>query len=357
MQTFTVHALPDITIIPPTGFCADETNIDLQTFVNPSGGTFTGDYVSGTIFNPSDAGAGNHTVTYSVTDANTCTNTANISIPVFELPVISFTPQSEICIDDDAIALTATTQKTIHTISFTGNGVTNPIGNDWFFNPSVAPEQTETIYTIDVSIEDTDGCSAQTNADIHVFYTEPPIVTNASAVSQNVTETTIPAITSVGSLITIYDDILSTNQVGTGASYTAPATTVIDNTTLQGKAGVYTYYFTQTQNNCESVATPGTLTITDCPVPAPLVENKQICYGETTPELTATGSATADIYWKNTNSDLLETASSYTPTETEPGTYTFYVSQFDHVEQCEGPQAQVQLRIINLPIVSITNMP
>ncbi len=354
-QTFTVHALPEITIQPIDGFCADVTTVDLTVFAQPTDGTFTGNHVHTTTFNPLEAGAGNHTVTYSVTDANNCTNTADITIPVFELPIITFTPQSSICIDDAEIKLTATTQKTIQNILFSGDGVTN--GNDWYFNPNSAPKQTETIYTITVLIEDTDGCSAQSDADIHVFYTEPPLVTHTSAISQNITETNIPAITAIGNIISIYDDISTLNQIGTGNSFTPPASTVIDNITHQGIVGIYTYYFTQTQNNCESVATPGIFTVTDCPVPAPQGENKQICYGETIPTLSVLGNETADIYWKNSHAELLNTASSYTPTETEPGIYTFYVSQFDHAEQCEGPQTQIQLHIFDLPIVSITNMP
>lgn len=356
-QSFTVHALPEITITPPIGFCADETNVDLQTFAQPTGGTFTGSFVSGSIFNPSEASPGTHTVSYSITDIHDCTQSEDIQIPVFELPVITFTPPSSLCIDDEEISLEATIQKTIQSISFSGDGVSNPHTNEWVFNPQTAPTQTETIFSITVTITDTETCSAQENADIHVFYTEPPTITNASEVSQNVTEATIPEILAAGNLIQIYEDALATNQIASGNTFTAPGSVVIDNTTQEGKAGVYTYYFTQTQNSCESVPVPGTLTITDCPVPAPLVEHMQICFGEPTPTLTATGSATADIIWHGSTGDVLDTAPSYLPSVTEPGLYTYYVSQYDHTEQCEGPQAQVQLRIFNLPTVQITNMP
>jgi hypothetical protein len=49
---------------------------------NPSGGTYTGPGVSGGVFDPSVAGVGNWTITYSFTDVNNCTGTATQIIHV-----------------------------------------------------------------------------------------------------------------------------------------------------------------------------------------------------------------------------------------------------------------------------------
>lgn len=51
-------------------------------FASPTGGTYSGTGVSGTTFDPAVTGTGSHTVTYSYTDANGCTNTAGAIIVV-----------------------------------------------------------------------------------------------------------------------------------------------------------------------------------------------------------------------------------------------------------------------------------
>ncbi len=52
---------------------------------SPTGGTFSGNGVIFSAFNPSLAGAGTHTITYSYTDANNCTATAEHTILVFTI--------------------------------------------------------------------------------------------------------------------------------------------------------------------------------------------------------------------------------------------------------------------------------
>ncbi|MGZ3963141.1 MAG: beta strand repeat-containing protein, partial [Flavisolibacter sp.] len=61
--------------------CSSNTTYTL-TGGSPGGGTYSGDGVTGTNFNASIAGVGSHTITYSYTDANGCTNTATNSINV-----------------------------------------------------------------------------------------------------------------------------------------------------------------------------------------------------------------------------------------------------------------------------------
>lgn len=70
----TVNPLPIVTM------GADETtciNYDpIQLAGSPSGGTFSGPGVTGSEFNPANAGTGVHTVTYTYQDANGCENSA-----------------------------------------------------------------------------------------------------------------------------------------------------------------------------------------------------------------------------------------------------------------------------------------
>ena len=66
----------------------------------PQGGSYSGNGVSGNIFNPNISGLGAHTLTYSYTDSNNCTNSTQIPIVVLESNIdpISITANAyEIC--------------------------------------------------------------------------------------------------------------------------------------------------------------------------------------------------------------------------------------------------------------------
>ncbi len=78
----TVNPLPTVTITPATvdPLCSYEGSIVLTG--SPSGGTFAGNGVSGSSFDPASAGAGTHVITYSYTDGNGCTGSINLSVEV-----------------------------------------------------------------------------------------------------------------------------------------------------------------------------------------------------------------------------------------------------------------------------------
>lgn len=79
--TVTVNPLPTVTFGALSTLCVYNSPITL-TQGSPAGGTYSGAGVSGGQFNPTTAGNGTHTLTYSYTDGNNCTNTQNSSITV-----------------------------------------------------------------------------------------------------------------------------------------------------------------------------------------------------------------------------------------------------------------------------------
>ncbi|WP_165779268.1 PKD domain-containing protein [Brumimicrobium salinarum] len=85
----TVNPLPSPTINPIADQCENETTVTLSG--NPSGGTFSGTAVSGTNFDPSLAGIGNHTLTYDYTDANGCSNSVTTIVNVVAGPSFTLT--------------------------------------------------------------------------------------------------------------------------------------------------------------------------------------------------------------------------------------------------------------------------
>src|SRR5205085_1255468 len=73
--TVTVNPLPTVTLAAFTAVCSTDAAFTLSGG-SPAGGTYSGTGVSGGQFNPATAGIGAFTITYSFTNANNCTATA-----------------------------------------------------------------------------------------------------------------------------------------------------------------------------------------------------------------------------------------------------------------------------------------
>ena len=80
-EPITVIPSPTVTLASFTNVCSTDPFFTI-TGGTPSGGTYTGPGVTGGVFDPSAAGVGVHTITYSFTDGNGCTATANSTITV-----------------------------------------------------------------------------------------------------------------------------------------------------------------------------------------------------------------------------------------------------------------------------------
>lgn len=89
----TVNAGTAITMPGYSPVCLNAAPISLLG-PSPSGGVFSGTGVSGTLFNPSIAGVGNRSITYTFTAGNGCVNTATSTIQVLALPVAQILPSS-----------------------------------------------------------------------------------------------------------------------------------------------------------------------------------------------------------------------------------------------------------------------
>ncbi|MDD3399062.1 MAG: choice-of-anchor J domain-containing protein, partial [Candidatus Methanomethylophilaceae archaeon] len=71
----TVNPLPTVTLNPLSTVCINWPPLTL-TGGSPAGGTYSGQGVTGNNFNPGIAGNGTHTITYTYTATNGCTNSA-----------------------------------------------------------------------------------------------------------------------------------------------------------------------------------------------------------------------------------------------------------------------------------------
>ena len=138
----TVNSTPVVTITNQEDLCSTDAEVTLSA--TPTGGTWSGTGITnptnGT-FNPETAGAGEHTITYTVTQ-NGCTGEESITINVIETPDATITSTvTTMCTDNDPITLTATTPGG----NWTGTGVTT----DGVFDPEIAGVGEHTItYTV-----------------------------------------------------------------------------------------------------------------------------------------------------------------------------------------------------------------
>jgi hypothetical protein len=77
-----VNATPTVTLnLAVDTICTYSGILDLVGGL-PNGGNYSGNFVTNNLFNPSSSGVGNFTITYTYTDANSCTGTATDNVVV-----------------------------------------------------------------------------------------------------------------------------------------------------------------------------------------------------------------------------------------------------------------------------------
>ncbi|MBS1941580.1 MAG: hypothetical protein JST38_11970, partial [Bacteroidetes bacterium] len=162
--TVTVNPLPVINCPGNSSVCINTPAYALNG-ASPAGGTYSGTGVSGGSFDPAAAGLGAHTITYSYTDGNGCTNTpCTFTITVNPLPVVSCPGNmTGITTTDAAFALAGHGESPAGG-TFSGTGVSG--GN---FDPAVAGAGMHTItYTY------TDGNSCGGSCTFTIAVALPP---------------------------------------------------------------------------------------------------------------------------------------------------------------------------------------
>ncbi len=117
--SLTIRALPAVSLAAFESVCASAPAFDL-TGGTPEGGTYSGTGVSnGITFDPSVAGAGDHTLTYSYSDAFGCANSADQNINVKTIPTVSLSALAPVCVNGNPVILTGSPMGGM----FSGTGV------------------------------------------------------------------------------------------------------------------------------------------------------------------------------------------------------------------------------------------
>lgn len=145
-----VSHVPELTFNNAT-YCLNSgiQNLSGYSPIPTSGQTFSfsGPGISSTQFNPGNAGIGNKTITYSLTDQSGCTNSIQSVFTVHPVPAVSLNVPSSVCITDPLI-----------------NIVSSPVGGTLIgpgifgstFNPSLAGAGS---HEIQFTYTDPNGCT------------------------------------------------------------------------------------------------------------------------------------------------------------------------------------------------------
>ncbi|MGH1437752.1 MAG: beta strand repeat-containing protein, partial [Lewinella sp.] len=172
ISNFTVNPLPNVTFTAPADLCLDAGVQAGLGGGTPTGGTYSGagvtDDANGMTysFDPASAGVGTHTLTYTFTDGNGCTNSATDDVEIFALPTVTMT------VTGTGTCITAGVQtgKSGGTPTggvYSGTGVTDDAnGMTYSFDPAAAGAG---MHTVTYTFTDANGCTNSASDDETVF--------------------------------------------------------------------------------------------------------------------------------------------------------------------------------------------
>jgi hypothetical protein len=153
---------PIVTYSGMNGGCSDLASDTLSVGI-PSGGVYSGTYVSGPVFAPNQAGVGLHKVVYEYTDSTGCKDTVSFNYEVFALPQVNLSPVSPRCQNAASFSMTGGTPSGGSYFS-QGNQITQ-------FAPSAHPAGLNQVF---YEYTDSNGCTG--SASIHIRLHTLPVV-------------------------------------------------------------------------------------------------------------------------------------------------------------------------------------
>ncbi|MEO5569348.1 MAG: gliding motility-associated C-terminal domain-containing protein [Bacteroidia bacterium] len=231
----TVYDIPQVTFTPVNPVCDGTAAFTLNGGA-PSGGTYSGAGIVGTDFNPVIAGIGTHTITYSFTDPQGCSNSATTDIIVNALPNVTLSNFNSVCVNEATFALSGGIPAGG---AYTGTGVS---ANN--FDPVVAGIGA---YPITYSYTNANGCS--------------------NAKTKNITVHSLPTVTlsSINSVCIASPAFALTTGTPAGGTYSGVGVTGNNFDPVGAGIGTQQVYYTFTDGNVCSNVDSTTLTVYDIP--------------------------------------------------------------------------------------------
>ncbi|MFY0673780.1 MAG: T9SS type A sorting domain-containing protein [Bacteroidia bacterium] len=274
--TITVAGLTELSYTTLDAQCLNGQALELEN-ASPTGGNYSGNGVSGGMFNPKSAGSGIHNIGYSYTNTDGCTSDTSFTIEVFEAREIKFSLADVLCSNSDSIDLSSTRPKNG---THSGPGVRNEYlvpanmntGSNWIKYSQIDANDCENLDSIEVTVTDVPNVS----------------LANVASVCEN------------------GDKLTLSGGMPAGGTYFIEGTeaTEIDPTTLTaGNQYVVSYIFTVSGSNCSDNAL-SSFWVNEAPQKPSITENNNVL----------NSSASTGNQWYNDNGPISnENGQSFTP--------------------------------------------
>ncbi|MBL7717773.1 MAG: SBBP repeat-containing protein [Flavipsychrobacter sp.] len=338
-ETIVVNALP-VMNFPALGSVCDNAPVTMAA--TPAGGMYTGPGTSGTTttLNTTSAGPGMHAITYTYTDANTCTNSTTTTVDIHPQPVITSQPYLYIEICAGEALATNVGAVSVGSYQWTQNGVNIAGANS---NTYVVPV-TNTTHSgnYNVIITGTGACSTT-----QILSSPTAVLVNAN-----------PAVnlTPGSDTICVGDTLVLNSGLTSGMSYqwkenginisgaTSPTYGV-------ATAGVYKVTVTSLTTGCVTTSPEATIGVN--PSPSENITHSGItefCDGGVL-AITATDTTTGTTFqWQNGGVDI-SGANNTTYNANTTGLYTVVVT---NTYNCSRTSAEVAVIVNPLPTPTVT---
>jgi gliding motility-associated-like protein len=314
-----VSASVDATITQVGPFCNVDPAVTLVA-VSP-GGTWSGNGITNAAtgdFDPSTAGAGTHTITYTITGG--CSDVQTIDIIVNATFDATITPAGPFCENDPSVVLTAVDPGG----TWSGNGITNAATGD--FDPATAGDGTHTItYSIP------GACGDVQTLDVLVNTVDDATITSVGPFCLGAPTETMVGVTSGGT------------WSGTGITNAATGTF---NATTAGP-GVHTITYA-TNGPCPDVSTT-TIQVYQ-PLTVQAFSDQTICDGITV-DLSAQGSGgdgNLSFTWMDQTGAVVGTGANISVAPSTTTTYTVVL-----IDGCTTPPVSASVVITVNPVPEI----
>ncbi len=175
---------PDATINPAGPFCLNHSSVNLSAAT--AGGTWSGIGITNTnngTFNPSIAGAGTHTIHYTVTSNDGCVGTGVQTIIVYALPMPNILPgnPAEVCPNDILHLDGNPTPGDGNIITHLWTGNTTPLSSTNIQNPFFSTG-TQGVYNLTYTVTDDNGCYNSENISVAVNPVDANIIPNPAEI-------------------------------------------------------------------------------------------------------------------------------------------------------------------------------
>jgi hypothetical protein len=331
-SVITVNTSPLVSLAPFNSVCENAPSFSLSGG-QPLGGSYAGNGVSSGVFNPTLAGAGSTTITYSVIDNNGCAGSATGNITVFAQPVATISSSSGAVICDGASTTlsVSTTTGASYEWFLNGNSVTSNSPNNTTYTASTPGNYT-------VTVTSANNCQSTSSA----FSVTTGSASNATI---NALQTSFCSGSSV--------NLSTTVQAGESVQWYFNNNAVSGGTqpTLTASQGGSYYVMITSTSGCTSSSTTVTITENQLPQTTINATAPAFCPGISSIAITAPSQAGANYQWL-LNGNTISGATNATYAATQAGDYSVVVTA---ANGCSATSAAVTLSQGTAPSVSISS--